>query len=113
MSQSRTTKTFAPGERSKPLTVLQCADTALQPDEPVTFTLSGPTNATHARSAATGTIQNDHTQPALSIHDVAQREGTTSSTPPGRTASAVPISPPPASSQTITVNYATGNVTAI
>src|SRR5438876_1008373 len=60
-----------------------------------------------------GGIQNDDTQPALSINDVAQREGTTSSTPPGTTALAFTVSLSNASNQTITVNYATGNVTAI
>src|SRR5438876_646507 len=113
ISQSSTTLTFAPGETSKPVTVLVCADTAFEPDETFTVTLSGATNATIAKAVGTGTIQNDDTQPALSINDVAQPEGTTSSTPPGTTAFAFTVSLSNASSQTITVNYATGNVTAI
>src|SRR5207249_325356 len=59
------------------------------------------------------TIQNDDTQPALSINDRAQTRGKTSSTPPGTTAFAFTDSLSNASGQTITVNYATGNVTAI
>src|SRR5207247_1783370 len=113
ISQSSTTLTFAPGETSKPVTVLVCADTAFEPDETFTVTLSGATNATIAKPVGTGTIQNDDTQPALSINDVAQPEGTTSSTPPGTTAFAFTVSLSNPSSQTITVNYATGNVTAI
>src|SRR5438876_1195938 len=113
ISQSSTTLTFAPGETSKPVTVLVCADTEFELDETFTVTLSGATNATIAKAVGTGTIQNDDTQPALSINDVAQPEGTTSSTPPGTTAFAFTVSLSNASTQTITVNYATGNVTAI
>src|SRR5439155_1036972 len=104
ISQS-TTLTFAPGETSKPVTVLVCADTAFEPDETFTVTLSGATNATIAKAVGTGTIQNDDTQPALSIDDVVKPEGTTSSTPPGTTAFAFTVSLSNASSQTITVNY--------
>src|SRR5437879_2494515 len=104
---------FAPGETSKPVTVLVCADTAFEHDETFTVTLSGATNATIANAVGTGTIQNDDTQPALSINDVAQPEGTTSSTPPSTTASAVTLRLSNASRQTIRANYATGNVTAI
>src|SRR5438132_1698849 len=93
--------------------VLVCADTAFEPDETFTVTLSGATNATIAKAVGTGTIQNDDTQPALSINDVAQPEGTTSSTPPGTTPFTFTVSLSNASTQTITVNYATGNVTAI
>src|SRR5439155_1011298 len=113
ISQSSTTLTFAPGETSKPVTVLVCADTAFEPDETCIHTRAGATNATIAKAVGTGTIQNDDTQPALSINDVAQPEGTTSSTPPGTTAFAFTVSLSNPSGQTITVNYATGNVTAI
>src|SRR2546430_2538583 len=112
ISQSGTL-TFAPGETSKPVTVLVCADTAFEPDETFTVTLSAATNATIAKGTGTGTIQNDDTQPALSIDDVVKPEGTTSSTPPGTTAFPFTVSLSNASTQTITVNYATGNVSAI
>src|SRR5439155_1420610 len=113
ISQSSTTLTFAPGETSKPVTVLVCADTAFELDETFTVTLSGATNATIAKAVGTGTIQNDDAQAVLSIDDVVKPEGTTSSTPPGTTAFAFTVSLSNPSSQTITVNYATGNVTAI
>src|SRR5438309_442404 len=105
--------TSARNETSKPVTVLVCADTAFEPDETFTVTLSGATNATIAKAVGTGTIQNDDTQPALSINDVAQPEGTTSSTPHTTTLLSFTDSVSHASTQTITVNYATGNVTAI
>src|SRR5207245_245761 len=85
ISQSGTL-TFAPGETSKPVTVLVCADTAFEPDETFTVTLSGATNATIAKAIGTGTIQNDDAAAVLSIDDVVKPEGTTSSTPPGTTA---------------------------
>src|SRR3989442_1317150 len=112
ISQSGTL-TFAPGETSKPVTVLVCADTAFEPDETFTVTLSGATNATIAKGTGTGTIQNDYSQPALSLDDVVKPEGTTSSPPPGTTAFPFTVSLSNPSGQTITVNYATGNVSAI
>src|SRR5438552_1259073 len=48
----------------------------------------------------------------ISIDDVVKPEGTTSSTPPGTTPFTFTVSLSNPSSQTITVNYATGNVTA-
>src|SRR5207244_4128568 len=112
ISQSGTL-TFAPGETSKPVTVLVCADTAFEPDETFTVTLSGATNATIAKAIGTGTIQNDDAPAVLSIDDVVKPEGTTSSTPPGTTAFPFTVSLSNPSGQTITVNYATGNVSAI
>src|SRR5207244_2478984 len=112
ISQSGTL-TFAPGETSKPVTVLVCADTAFEPDETFTVTLSGATNATIAKAIGTGTIQNDDAAAVLSIDDVVKPEGTTSSTPPGTTAFPFTVSLSNPSGQTITVNYATGNVSAI
>src|SRR5438309_1064106 len=105
--------TSARNETSKPVTVLVCADTAFEPDETFTVTLSGATNATIAKPVGTGTIQNDDTKPARLNNNHAQTEDTTSSTPPGTTAFAFTVSLSNASTQTITVNYATGNVTAI
>src|SRR5207245_425669 len=107
------TLTFNPGDTSKTITVTVNGDTKFEPDETFTVTLSGATNATIAKAVGTGTIQNDDTQPALSIDDVVTPEGTTSSTPPGTTAFPFTVSLSNASTQTITVNYATGNVSAI
>src|SRR5439155_1461115 len=69
-SRQSNTVTFASGETSKPVTVLVCADTAFEPDETFTVTLSGATNATIAKAVSTCTFQNDFTQPELSINDV-------------------------------------------
>src|SRR5207253_10530387 len=58
--------------------------------------------STIAKALGTGTIQNDDTQPALSIDDVVKPEGTTSSTPPGTTAFPFTVSLSNPSGQTIT-----------
>src|SRR5437016_9464098 len=54
----------------------------------------------------TSTTHFPYTTLFRSINDVAQPEGTTSSTPPGTTAFAFTVSLSNASTQTITVNYA-------
>ena len=53
------TLTFAAGETSKTITVAVTGDTAVEPDETFTVTLSNPTGATLARAVATGTILNE------------------------------------------------------
>ncbi|BAQ63402.1 S-layer family protein [Geminocystis sp. NIES-3709] len=54
------TVSFAPGETSKVITVNVQGDTAIEPNETFTVTLSNPTNgATFISSTAIGTIQND------------------------------------------------------
>src|SRR5439155_170562 len=112
ISQSNT-MTFAAAGASKPVTQMVGADTAVQLVGTFIVTMSGATNATIAKAVGTGTIQNDDTQPALSINDVVKPEGTTSSTPPGTTPFTFTVSLSNPSSQTITVNYATSNVTTL
>jgi len=55
------TLTFAPGETQKTVAVLVTRDATAEPNETFTVRLSTPTNATLARSAATGTIVDDDT----------------------------------------------------
>src|SRR5437879_1296096 len=81
------------------------SDSKNKPDETFTVTLSGATNATIAKGTGTGTIQNDDTQPALSIDDVVKPECTTNSTPPGTTAFPFTVSLSNASSQTSTTLF--------
>jgi Calx-beta domain-containing protein len=54
--------TFAPGEKSKTITVSVVGDLAIEQDESFTVSLSNPVNATIAAGSATGTISNDDTQ---------------------------------------------------
>lgn len=57
------TITFAAGETSKTINVSILGDTAVEPDEALTVTLSAPSGATLSRAAATGTITNDDVAP--------------------------------------------------
>src|SRR2546430_1885961 len=93
--------------------MLVCADTAFEPEETFTVTLSAATNATIAQALGTGTIQNDDTQPALSIDDVVKPEGTTSSKAEGGIGFSTAAGVQTCALPIFTVNYATGNVTAI
>jgi hypothetical protein len=104
------TVTFAPGETSKNFGVLVNGDTALEPDEAFSVTLSAPTNATLASgggASAKGTIKDDDTPGALSIGDATVTEGTG-----GTTNATVTVSLAQASTKTVTVNYATADGTA-
>src|SRR5439155_1318987 len=75
--------------------------------------LSGATNATIVKAVGTGERRDEEATAVLSIDDEVKPKGTTSSTPPGTTPFTFTDSLSNPSSQTITVNYATGNVTAI
>jgi hypothetical protein len=55
------TLTFQPGERTKTISITVAGDTAIEPDETLSITLSAPVNATISRGSATGTIKNDDT----------------------------------------------------
>src|SRR5262249_6199364 len=84
------------------------------PDETFTVTLSNPTgSATLTRAAATGTIVNDDVAPGprtptLDIADASAAEGNSGTTPMNF---AVTLSP--ASSQVVTVQFATSNAGAV
>jgi hypothetical protein len=106
VSQSGTL-TFAPGETSKTITIQVNGDTKFEPDETFSVNLSGPTNATIASGMGTNTIQNDDPQPSLAVGNVAAPEGNS-----GTTGFTFTVSLSNASSQAVTVNYATADGTA-
>jgi hypothetical protein len=56
------TLTFNPGETSKTISVSVAADLAIEQDETLSVTISGPVGATIATGTATGRITNDDTQ---------------------------------------------------
>jgi hypothetical protein len=62
------TVTFSPGETSKAIVVSVLGDTAVEPDETLTVSLSNPVGATIADGSAVGTIRNDDVQRPLSGH---------------------------------------------
>jgi CSLREA domain-containing protein len=102
--------TFLPGATSGTIIVAVNGDTAPEPDETFTVTLTGGTGVTIGTpSTGTGTIQNDDIAvlPAASISSVSANEGNAGITPFTFT---VTLSQP--ATGTETVNYITSNGTA-
>ena len=102
-----TTLTFLPADTTKQVTVFVNGDTTFEPEEAFTVHLLNPGSATIGDADGTGTITNDDTQPTISINDVSVTEGNSGTITAGFT-----VSLSNASSQTITVNYATADNTA-
>jgi large repetitive protein len=98
------TLTFAPGVTSQTLTVAVLGDTRNEANETFFMNLSTPSNATIADGQGQGTILNDDSLPTLSINNVTVTEGNTGTTPAVFT-----VTLSAASSQTVTVNYATAD----
>jgi len=101
------TVTFTPGQTSQPVSVTINGDTSFEPNETFNVNLSNAVNATIADTQGAGTINNDDTQPAISIADTAVTEGNS-----GTVTAAFTVSLSNTSTQTVTVNYATANDTA-
>src|SRR5205807_2421291 len=101
------TITFIPSQTTATITVLVNGDTKFEPDETFAVNLSGAVNANLAGSQGLGTILNDDPQPGITINDVSVIEGNS-----GTTNAVFTVSLSNPSSQTITVNYATANITA-
>ena len=99
------TITFAPGVTSQNIPVAVLADAVDEVNETVTVTLSNPSEVSLNDATGVLTITDDDAAPTLSIADL---------TTPNETAAArlVTVSLSAASSQTVTVNYATANGTA-
>ena len=102
------TLTFTPGQQSQPVSITINGDTTFESNETFSVNLSSPVNATLGDDQGVGTITNDDLQPTISIDDVSVSEGNAGTTNAGFT-----VSLSNASSQTITVNFATENNTAI
>ena len=106
------TLTFAPGELTKTISVPIIGDTTTEGDETFFVNLTAPTNAVLASTQGTGTITDDDAAalPSVSIADAtAANEG--SAVTPGSADFTVTLSA--ASTQTVTVDYATANGTAM
>jgi large repetitive protein len=101
------TITFAPGQTSQPFTVAVAGDTAVEPDETFTVTLSNPSGADLLDAQGAGTIVNDDQPPHLSIGDASVTEGNAGTTPATFT-----LTLDHASSTPVTVHWATANGTA-
>lgn len=113
------TLTFNPDQTSQTITVLVNGDSQLESDETFRVVLSNATNGTIVDDRAIATIQNDDTStdpnpntpppvlPTLSITDARLQEGNS-----GTTNATFTLSLSAASSESVTVNYATADDTA-
>ena len=102
------TLTFAPNETSNTITVDVIGETLSEIDETFFVNLSNPSNGVILDGQGVGTITNDDAPPIfISIDDVTQVEGDS-----GTTAFTFTVTLSSASSQTITVGYATADDTA-
>ena len=99
--------TFQPGETGKPVTVVVNGDVIYEPDETFVVNLSNAVNAGISDPQGTGTITNDDAPPSLTINDVTVTEGNT-----GTVNAVFTVSLTGASSQVVTVDYATADGTA-
>jgi hypothetical protein len=101
------TVTFSAGQTSKAINVPVRGDKLDEDDETFTVILSSPTNAVIADGEGVGTIVDDDATPSISIGDVSVAELTAGAVPAtfAVTMSAV-------SGRTVTVDYATSDVTA-
>jgi uncharacterized repeat protein (TIGR01451 family) len=103
------TLTFNPGETSKAITVQIKGDTAVESNETFLVILNNPVNAAISTGQGVCTIVNDDSAslPSLSITDVQVSEGNA-----GATNAVFTVTLSQASSQTVTVTFATANGTA-
>jgi glucose/arabinose dehydrogenase len=97
---------FSPNSTTQHFHVLVNGDTKFESAEAFFVNLTGATNATVSDNQGSGTLTNDDTQPTISINDVSVTEGSAATATAGFT-----VSLSNASSQTITVNYATADST--
>jgi Calx-beta domain-containing protein len=102
------TLTFAPGVTTQAITVAVVGDTVFELTETFQVNLSNPVNAAISDGQGIGTITNDDTAPTLTINDVAVTEGDA-----GTTNAVFTVTLNGATALPATVNFATGNGTAI
>ncbi|WP_120010629.1 Calx-beta domain-containing protein [Teichococcus vastitatis] len=109
-TSSAGTLDFAAGETTKTVTVQTKQDTLVEDDETVVMTLISPVGMTLGDATANGTIIDDDNETpvgrTISVNDVTVNEG-------GNAVFAVSLSQAPAAGETVTLNYATENGTAV
>ena len=101
------TATFAAGTTTRTITVVVRGDTLDEANETINLNLSGAVNATIADAQGVVTITDDDAAPSLSINSVSVAEGNSGTRPATFT-----VTLSAASGQSVTVNYATSNLTA-
>lgn len=101
-------QTIPAGSSNATFTVLVLGDTLNEPNETFFVNVTNVSGASVADGQGVGTIVNDDPLPTLSINDVSVYEGNAGATPATLT-----VALSAASGQTVTVNYATANGTAV
>ncbi|AVP96865.1 hypothetical protein C7S18_06465 [Ahniella affigens] len=102
-----TTVNFADGQTSAPVALTINGDTRFEADETVNVTISNPVGGSIVDATGIGTIQNDDSQPMVSISDVSQVEGNA-----GNTAFAFAVTLSNPSAQTVSVSAQTNDSSA-
>jgi len=102
------TLTFPPGTILQTVTVRVNGDDVVEPDETVLVNLSNVANATVGRGQGVGKILNDEELPSLTVTDASVSEGDS-----GTTNAVFTVLLSIASSQTVTVDFATADGTAV
>ncbi|MAT99986.1 MAG: hypothetical protein CL608_22830 [Anaerolineaceae bacterium] len=100
--------TFNPGDTEEIIEITINGDDKDEWDETFLVNLSNANNATISDGQGVGTISNDDTAPSLSIADTGVTEGSG-----GTTTATFTVTLSAESGKTVTVNYATGNDTAV
>ncbi|MGQ0621593.1 MAG: Calx-beta domain-containing protein [Panacagrimonas sp.] len=106
------TVSIAAGQTAQTVGIGVRGDTAVEPDETFFVNLSGPVGATIADGTGTGTIVNDDAPPdlpSIQISNVSATEGASGTT---KTVNFT-VTLSRSSTQSVTVNYATANATAV
>jgi large repetitive protein len=98
---------FTPGQTEMTVSVTVVGDVIDEPDETFFVNLSSAVNATIADPQGVGTIIDDDAPSSLSINDVTVAEGNS-----GSVSATFTVALAPASGQTVTLDYATGDDTA-
>jgi hypothetical protein len=101
--------TFAKGQTARTITVPIFDDTLTEFSETFVVNLSGAVNATIGDNQGVATIADNEVAPTLSINDVTVNEGTAT----GTVNATFSVTLSMAAAQTVTVNYATVNGTAV
>jgi Tol biopolymer transport system component/predicted secreted protein len=103
VAKSQTSQTITAGNTTFAFDVIVNGDANIEPNETFFVNVTNVTGATVTGSQGQGTIQNDDS-PTLSINNVTVTEGNSGQTPANFT-----VTLSPASTQTVTVDYATSS----
>ena len=106
------TLTFAPGEKTKTISVTINGDTDYESDESFALNFSNAANATIGTASVTGTITNDDTAPAPPLPSLVIGSATATEGNSGNSPMVYTVTLSAAATNAITVNYSSADGTA-